>query len=80
VIAGIEREAPALLKEDYKTFYDIPDELWDGAGLLMAVVLVFALVTISVGVIVSLKHTMPKKQAATMAMTLHVVGEAGDTK
>jgi hypothetical protein len=70
LIATLEREKPALLKDDQACFVDIPDQMWDGHGLLMAIILMFVLVIISVVAIIALNICEAKRPAATSAMLM----------
>lgn len=70
MIATIEREAPTLLREDHASFSDIPDEMWDSHGLLVAMILLVALIIVSIVAIISLEYCAPKSPTTASAMLI----------
>lgn len=70
MIATLEREVPALLKEDDPFFVEFPDQMWDGHGMLVAMIVMMGLWAVSSVAIVAIDYYTPKKQAATSAMLM----------
>jgi hypothetical protein len=58
------------LKEDQASFSEVPDELWDGHGLLMAMLLMLSLAIISIVAMICLDYFAPKPPATTSAMLM----------
>jgi hypothetical protein len=70
LIATLEREVPLLLKEDQGSSTDIPDQLWDGHGMLVAMILMIVLWAISSVAIVAIDYCTPRKPTPTSAMLI----------
>ncbi len=70
MIATLERHIQPVTEQELANSPDHTDQLWDGHGLLMAMLLVLGLVLVSIVAIIGLNMCAKEKPAATSAMLI----------